>query len=372
MSATLTEPTAAEQNGHKPSTREEAAQMLFPLLTNEPQTEAALRRKLFGTSRPARTSGRGENDMARMGLQVLEAQHRAMRIPGSTGSRLGGWVKYDPKLAAVEVATEDIEFKDMEWGVKVSVADCFVDVDYQRPLTTFVQAIFAHFDPHLFGLVALSDRGPKHRPKRYAIIDGQTRWAAATRRKISTIPAIVYTNLTPEQEADLFERLQTQRRGVASWYRFRAALRAKRPEAIAIQKLVKGVGYEIGDRDGQISAISALESSYRTDAFLLERSLGDFQTAFPKAVPDGEMIRGLHRFFKQYPMDAEGDHKPPKGKQQRPEIDDEQLTRRLGLTGLGQLRRDASLAKDASMKEKVPAGKDRWMSVAIQKAYNKK
>jgi hypothetical protein len=53
------------------------------------------------------------------------------------------------------------------------------------------------------------------------------------------------SNLTRAQEAQLFSDLQTKRRGMATYLRFRAALVAEDEEAMAIAAIVREAGFEL-------------------------------------------------------------------------------------------------------------------------------
>lgn len=64
----------------------------------------------------------------------------------------------------------------------LSVHDLFVDRSYQRPLDLpRARRLAETWEPPLIGVIEASDRGPDHQP-RYAIIDGQHRYAAAKLR----------------------------------------------------------------------------------------------------------------------------------------------------------------------------------------------
>lgn len=175
----------------------------------------------------------------------------------------------------------------------------FVDAAYQRPLTTFVETVANNYDPALVGTLVVSDR----RRNGYAVIDGQTRMEAMRRNHETAAPCLVYMSLSPGQEAQLFARLQTQRRGMATYLRFRANLVAKDPEAIAIAALVQSQGFELGAEETPrtVKAISALENVYRRDPEMLALVMGIIATAWPDPDTDyrasGEVIRGLATFL---------------------------------------------------------------------------
>lgn len=61
----------------------------------------------------------------------------------------------------------------------LSPADIFADSTYQRVCdVAHARRMSAGWDRRLAGIIEVSDRGPDASP-RYAVIDGQHRWAAA-------------------------------------------------------------------------------------------------------------------------------------------------------------------------------------------------
>jgi hypothetical protein len=175
----------------------------------------------------------------------------------------------------------------------------FVDKAYQRPLTTFAQVVAEDWNPALVGTLIASERSGG----KLAVVDGQTRMHGAEKNGVEALPCVVYTGLTRAQEAELFADLQTKRRGMATYLRFRAALVAKRPEAVAIAALVNNAGFELGTEETPrtVKAIAALEYVYRRDPALLQSVLDVIAQAWPN--PDmeyrssGEIMRGLAVFL---------------------------------------------------------------------------
>jgi hypothetical protein len=287
---------------------------------------------------------------------VLEARHQAKHIPDSPGRQNdGGWVTFDSHHAVELPPSFEIEF-DYVFDKRVALAEMFVDESYQRPLTVLYTRIAKEFDPLLWQAVMLSDRGVKNKPARYALIDGQTRWAGGRQIGLAFGPAQIFTNLNPEQEADIFWRIQKHRHGMVSWHRFRAQLRSGDPESLAIKSLVEDVGFQIGD--GGLTAVSALEKAHKSDDFLLGRALSDLREAWPELIPKGVHILGLHFFFRHYPI---GERRPRGGA----EIDDERLVSRLRTAGPEGLQRRMMAAKEIGGK----GTSDRFMAMAIQAAY---
>jgi hypothetical protein len=333
-----------------PSTREETATRLLDVLTREPQSEAALRRAIFGNA--ARATGGSE--ITASGLRALEARHLAKRIPHSAGTRQGGWTLYDSAHETLLAAPHSIEFP-YEFGV-LALDQMFVDGDYQRPLTTFAKRIESRFDPVLFGTLTLSDRGTKHKPRRYALIDGQTRWQAATRLGIQHAPAVIFKGLSVADEATIFWRLQKERRSVTSWHRFRAQLAGGNEESLAIKEMAQACGYQIGDGPGKLNAVAALEACFRTDEFQLERALIDLRDAWPERTPEGSVIKGLHFFFRHFPLEQ----------RVKKDVDDERLVSRLRVAGPDGLARKANAARESALKG---GSHERWVATAIQNYY---
>lgn len=174
-----------------------------------------------------------------------------------------------------------------------------IDVDYQRPLTSFVEEVAANYDPAMVGTLIVSGR----KNGKWPVIDGQTRLEAMRRNDEPAAPCLVYEALTREQEAELFADLQTKRRGMATYLRFRAALVAKRPEAVAIAGIVQAAGFEldVNETAHTVKSIAALEYAYRRDPELLASVLAVIAQAWPD--PDtelrtvGDLIRGLAVFL---------------------------------------------------------------------------
>jgi hypothetical protein len=188
-----------------------------------------------------------------------------------------------------------------DWPYRFEVAPLdrlFVDKAYQRPLTTFAQVVAEDWNPALVGTLIASERSGG----RLAVVDGQTRMHGAEANDVEALPCVVYTGLTRAQEAELFADLQTKRRGMATYLRFRAALVAKRPEAVAIAALVQAAGFELDTEETPrtVKAIAALEYVYRRDPALLDRVMRLIARAWPDETEyrtSGEVIRGMAVFL---------------------------------------------------------------------------
>lgn len=235
----------------------------------------------------------------------------------------------------------DVRIEDFPYEfLVVDLAKTFVDVDYQRPLSTFSDRIKENFKPHLFGTLVISERPRGEHPAGtpLAVVDGQTRREGAMHNGVTKAPAIVYKGLSQGDEALLFAELQRERRNIASYYRFRASLVAGEEEAVNIDRITRSCGYAIGPNSSQsegntkraISAIAGLEKLYRRGPELLERALTIFREAWQdRYVPNGELLAGMGWF-----LDLNED------------VDDEKLARHLSVTTPDELRRRASAMRE--------------------------
>lgn len=251
--------------------------------------------------------------------------------------------------AAPEVNVGDFPY---EFRV-VSISEMFVDDSYQRPLTSFVDRIIKNYDPALVGTLVLSFRDDGRRTQqRYAVVDGQTRMEGMRELGILTAPAVVFYDLTRQQEAQLFAKLQKERRGIASFHRFRAAFVGGEEEPKAIMRIATGAGYVIGidDKRKQISAVAALEKVYRRSPELLERTLLILKEAWrDRHMPNGEVIRGMGYFLDR-----------------NENVDDDRMASRLSTISPEELKRRSSALREGAGHG---GGSERYMAGAIEGVY---
>jgi hypothetical protein len=239
----------------------------------------------------------------------------------------------------------------------------FVDETYQRPLTNFVKRIESNFEPALVGTLVVSERSRN----KYAVVDGQTRMTAMQNQGLTHGPCLVYSGLSPAEEADLFSRLQTERKGMVAATRFRAEVIARKPFAVDLDRIVKEEGFTIGlsVQDGfSIQAIGALETIYRgmksrrakhsLDEELLRNVLRVTKGAWPRmpeGAKSGAFLRGLGYFLNT-----------------KDNVDLERLTQRLGKVQPSELaRRAEQLREGRGMSGNSPA----YMAEAIEAQYRK-
>lgn len=141
----------------------------------------------------------------------------------------------------------------------VPLEDLVVDQSYQRPLTSFWKTVSEKFNPALVGTLVVSERG-----RRKNVVDGQTRLTAMRERGIHGAPCLIYEGLSRKQEAQLFALLQTQRRAMRSYDRFRAELVAGEPVAVGVSRIAEEVGYKLSAQEEPLTlrAVTELEKLY--------------------------------------------------------------------------------------------------------------
>jgi hypothetical protein len=233
------------------------------------------------------------------------------------------------RKSAATVEEDEAEKAGLDWPFRYEVlplAKLRVDEEYQRPLTTFVKKIEANYDPAMVQTLIVSEREDG---KWYAVIDGQTRMTAMRNRNLTHAPCVVYVGMNQGQEAALFAKFQTERRGMTSASRFRAQVIAKDLNASVIDALVKDCGYYIDQNDTHddgrnIRAVGALEFVFwncsgsrrpRADMSnanpeLLKRTLRIIQSAWPPPHPNAlsaTMIRGIGQYLRDYGSRIEDD-----------------------------------------------------------------
>jgi hypothetical protein len=183
----------------------------------------------------------------------------------------------------------------------VHAEDLEIDDAYQRPLGAFVNKIVDDFMPALIGTLIVNHRG-----KKLYVIDGQHRLHALKILGIRDVPCVVYQGLSRAEEAELFAKLQTERRRIRPSQRFQAEVVAKNDRALAIKKVLDKVGVEITDVGGrlmapnEISAVVALERIYDAHGVSrLEEVLTICRLSFPeeKGALANDIVLGVSSFI---------------------------------------------------------------------------
>lgn len=148
-------------------------------------------------------------------------------------------------------------------GEMVPVMSMFADGLYSRGIgEALVQQMAADFDRSAVGVLYVSLRPDG----RYAVLDGNHRWAAAMAAGITRLPCRVYLDLTPDQEAALFAKFNRDRRAMRPGEIFKARLAARESRAMEIQRIVHGFQLDLaltgGAEAGRIQAVATLDKIY--------------------------------------------------------------------------------------------------------------
>lgn len=172
----------------------------------------------------------------------------------------------------------------------------FVDKRYQRPLTNFWKDLRDDFRPAMVGTLVVGAR--KRGGGTFAVIDGQTRMEAMQELGLPNAPCLVYHGLTPQEEAELFADLQTKRRGMRTYDRFRAQLVARRPEAMDISRIVESEGFSLSAEEDNrtLKAIAALEKIYKRGPEHLHAVLTIISEAWgtdDRSATQAQMLEGI-------------------------------------------------------------------------------
>jgi len=124
------------------------------------------------------------------------------------------------------------------------------------------------WDPAKVGTISVSRRADGT----MFVMDGAHRVGAAKELGIPTLPAIVYNGLTREEEADLFNGLNTFKQPSAV-SRFLARVDAGSQNEGVIKRIVEKYGWRIAAQstDGVIRAVDALERIFRDAAGTLPK-----------------------------------------------------------------------------------------------------
>lgn len=128
-----------------------------------------------------------------------------------------------------------------------------------------VEDIANDFDPDFFGVIAAGEAdedGVHH------IIDGQHRVAAIKKLYGETekVPVNVFPVSDPARAAEIFDKINTSRRGLGAVDKFKTRITAGIEPETSVNKIIVGVGLRVvnSQSEGCIRAASACVSSYKT------------------------------------------------------------------------------------------------------------
>lgn len=142
------------------------------------------------------------------------------------------------------------------------VDEIFADPTYQRILDVArARKMAGTWDRRLAGIIEVSDRGDGISP-RYAVVDGQHRWAAAG--FLVDPPQLVvnvHEGLSVTDEAELFDKLNRNRKQTGTWDHWKARRVSGDTAVTDIERVVTRLGLEVdmSPCDYRISCVSTLE-----------------------------------------------------------------------------------------------------------------
>lgn len=180
-----------------------------------------------------------------------------------------------------------------------AVHELFADDTYQRPLDAArARKIAAAWDRRLAGILDVSDRGEATVP-RYAVIDGQHRWAAAS--LLDTPPTMVvnvHTGLTVADEAALFDRLNRERRRITTWDHWHARKTAGDPTVTEIEQAVSALGLKVdpAPQASHVRCTATLEKLHALGGVdLVTAALNTTSTVWGRNIAafDADIVHGL-------------------------------------------------------------------------------
>lgn len=195
----------------------------------------------------------------------------------------------------------------------LTTASLMADSSYQRPpQKSFIAKMASSFDETLVATLDVAAREDGS----FAVLDGLQR--LETLRKIGrpNVWCAVYDGMSIADEARFFYRRNRERRSVHPFYQFRARVLMGEGRAKAIDRIVRGEGFRLNTSaapDQNITAIKAVEDAFSYSSLARSESLSPTLHLIRgalfgrKGAKDGEVLRGLARFFQPF-YDDEIDH----------------------------------------------------------------
>jgi len=204
---------------------------------------------------------------------------------------------------------DDGSYSTMESLVKVS--DLYLDSTYQRfPNEVKVSSIARNFDPDAFGIIICSAREDNV----IAIIDGGHRIAALRLLGFEnkTVNALVYFNLSIEDEARIFTLINQDRTKPKTSDIFKAQVAANDKDAMGLNSILSSLGLKASNAPGNgvVRGIGTLKEIYKNAGHLntgyalisLKSAFGEHSSSF-----NVDAVTALAIIFKKYGKAIDGD-----------------------------------------------------------------
>lgn len=129
----------------------------------------------------------------------------------------------------------------------VPVTEMFIDGTYQRTIQNKVNKIANSWDNDKCAILQVSYRADLDK---YAIIDGQNRWAAAQKIGITHLLCQIYENLTIKEEAKIFSEQNDNVTRIAVADKFKSLLVMEDEVCLSIKSLCDEFGISIKKTQG--------------------------------------------------------------------------------------------------------------------------
>ena len=158
-----------------------------------------------------------------------------------------------------------------------------IDHNYQRPeKETLVAQIGKDFNWASFGTVSCYQRNGM-----YYAVDGQQRLKAAKSLTDppAEVPCIIFPEADVRQEASTFLDIQINRKSVSPYEKHKAELVARVPSALAIQRAVEQVGFNISGGDYNPNSVYAIRTLHYIYTLLGEEGVVQTLTQIRDAWP---------------------------------------------------------------------------------------
>jgi hypothetical protein len=180
---------------------------------------------------------------------------------------------------------------------RVALSKLGIDPRYQRDIIpNHLKKIDADFEEAQLGVLEVSKRSEEE----YVVFDGQHRLKVLEMRNWDDAPCIVHTGLSPEQEADLFRKLQDNRKPLTPLDKYKSRLFADEPIAKGIQVICDQLGWKIGTGPGRLQSIVVAERVYRRGNLYNTLDIMGIWMGDAKVV-EGSLIDGVSRFLDLFP-----------------------------------------------------------------------
>ncbi len=193
-------------------------------------------------------------------------------------------------------------FKEIKW---IPVKDLSVVwAEAQRPLNKrHVQSIADNLDPEMFGTLAVTlpnGHGIYH------VIDGQHRKVAVETLwgKDEMVPCQVYDAQDPARGAELFDEINSNRRGLSTIEQFKVRVTAQKDLQVEVNKIITKCGYRLGHQEvNSIWCVGALENLYQTSGpVILEATLRLIRKIWGEdnAAANANAVKGIGMFLSEF------------------------------------------------------------------------